>query len=456
MAAIDARRQRTKKRHHSDASSQSSQVSLYSSPPSSPVFVPKKSRASCVIQGESATETESDPDDGHVCIRERPSPSARGHGAHEAFSTRLTREAPSPISSDIERHKSHRKLRYEGLRDPYKLRSGPIHPGLSTVGDNSPSSSAQHLDSKDEDQLLSGQQWAEISATPKVNPSAVQGNKPEGKGSCSALGSALALSEVQSSDNLVTLLYCDEFLPEKGGCSGFDTESSCSSPASCIAPPSPSGVACSAGSKFRKQSPLYLSKTTHLPSLPPPSPPPPPPHPPPSPLLLPHISTSGAHQKKSAKATPKIKEKTVGQATVSSRPKSHGKVTSTLVTATVQALSDATLCKAPSITSPSASGHGSMTSEGTQTTRQTLKSSTGRSTPGRSASSAVGRSLSDSYVPSSPGYDQAGKRRSSANTSIVTRNRAQTIFEKVHVHCTYIYCRSCKSACLVVSESSPQ
>ena len=121
-AAIDARKRRAEKRQRSDDSA--SQTSL-SSPPSSPIFMPKKSKPLQCISDDS-TETESDFDDERrVRIREKPvSTQTKTRDTTAAASSKGGSKSSSPISSDSEqpRPPSSRKKKYDALREPYKLR----------------------------------------------------------------------------------------------------------------------------------------------------------------------------------------------------------------------------------------------------------------------------------------------------------------------------------------------
>ena len=119
-AAMEARKRRAEKRQRNDDSA--SQTSL-SSPPSSPVFMPKKVKP-CRIDDDS-TETESDVEDGHhVRIRERPfSKQTQNVVATEsiAVSSKGGSKSSSPASSDSEQSRRPSR-KYEALREPYKLR----------------------------------------------------------------------------------------------------------------------------------------------------------------------------------------------------------------------------------------------------------------------------------------------------------------------------------------------
>lgn len=125
-ATIMGRRQRAQKRHRSDDSA--SQTSL-SSPPSSPIFVPKRVKSSRFLDDE-LTETESDMDDGHVRIRER---TASDYSKRDERPEKNDSKGTSPASSDTEQSRALRKRKYEGLRDPYKLRSVPTQSRLPPV-----------------------------------------------------------------------------------------------------------------------------------------------------------------------------------------------------------------------------------------------------------------------------------------------------------------------------------
>ena len=118
--------------------SQVSQTSL-SSPPSSPIFMPKRSRpSSSRFLEEDSTETESDFDDARVRIRERSTSAratTRSKEAEDKVTFKSKPKGSSPGSSDSEHSKSSDsyKKKQEALRDPYKLRSGPQLLRLSPV-----------------------------------------------------------------------------------------------------------------------------------------------------------------------------------------------------------------------------------------------------------------------------------------------------------------------------------
>ena len=135
-ATIDARKRRAEKRQRSDDSA--SQTSL-SSPPSSPIFMPKKSKPLQCISDDS-TETESDFDDERrVRIREKPvSTQTKTTDTTAAASSKGGSKSSSPISSDSEqpRPSSSRKKKYDALREPYKLRGVIQMSRLSPVDEN--------------------------------------------------------------------------------------------------------------------------------------------------------------------------------------------------------------------------------------------------------------------------------------------------------------------------------
>lgn len=135
-AAMEARKRRAEKRQRNDDST--SQTSL-SSPPSSPVFMPKKVKPSRI--DDDSTETESDVDDGRrIRIRERPfSKRAQSSVVTDsptvATSSKGGSKSSSPASSDSEQsRRSSRK--YETLREPYKLRGVTQMSRLSPVDED--------------------------------------------------------------------------------------------------------------------------------------------------------------------------------------------------------------------------------------------------------------------------------------------------------------------------------
>ena len=135
-AAIDARKRRAEKRQRSDDSA--SQTSL-SSPPSSPIFMPKKSKPLQCISDDS-TETDSDVDDERrIRIREKPvSTHTKTTDTTAAASSKGGSKSSSPISSDSEqpRPPSSRKKKYDTLREPYKLRGVVQMSRLSPVDED--------------------------------------------------------------------------------------------------------------------------------------------------------------------------------------------------------------------------------------------------------------------------------------------------------------------------------
>ena len=135
-AAIEARKRRAEKRQRSDDSASQTSVS---SPPSSPIFMPKKSKPLQCISDDS-TETESDFDDERrVRIREKPvSTQTKTTDSTAAASSKGGSISSSPISSDSEqpRPPSSRKKKYDALREPYKLRGVVQMPRLSPVDED--------------------------------------------------------------------------------------------------------------------------------------------------------------------------------------------------------------------------------------------------------------------------------------------------------------------------------
>ena len=135
-AAIEARKRRAEKRQRSDDSASQTSVS---SPPSSPIFMPKKSKPLQCISDDS-TETESDFDDERrVRIREKPvSAQTKTTDSTAAVSSKGGSISSSPISSDSEqpRPPSSRKKKYDALREPYKLRGVVQMPRLSPVDED--------------------------------------------------------------------------------------------------------------------------------------------------------------------------------------------------------------------------------------------------------------------------------------------------------------------------------
>jgi len=135
-AAMEARKRRAEKRQRNDDST--SQTSL-SSPPSSPVFLPKKVKPSRI--DDDSTETESDVDDGRrIRIRERPfSKQAQSSVVTDsptvATSSKGGSKSSSPASSDSEQSRRPSR-KYEALREPYKLRGVTQISRLSPVDED--------------------------------------------------------------------------------------------------------------------------------------------------------------------------------------------------------------------------------------------------------------------------------------------------------------------------------
>ena len=192
------------------------------------------------MEDDSTTETESDMDDSRIRIRENPvldcDESLGNDSSLDVKGADL--KGTSPSSSDSEQPYSLKRSKYKGLREPYKLRSGPgqlspvsedlIGASSSKMTSSSVVTSAfltpplgSHSPVKSSHVSIATSVSSEFKMTPpetpKIQPSNVQSSTADGKNM-----NRLPVSVSPCLDGLESMLYCKEssrFLRDR-----FDSE----------------------------------------------------------------------------------------------------------------------------------------------------------------------------------------------------------------------------------------